>query len=480
MGNSEDRHLINLSLFIGFERKRELMIRNLAKLVKGSYHNQHARCSVLNFLEAALQAVDPRLLVQKALTCNDNLLSFARKHLKLDAIDGIYVIGAGKASGRMAEATETLLEDHINGGLVIVPKTNITDYRLEYIELLGGGHPTPNHSNTQATQQLLTFLKEIPNDALILSLFSGGGSALLTLPTPPITLQDLQHVTRLLLQSGLPIIQINTIRKHLSQVKGGQLASHIYPRHHWGLLISDVPGDQLDMVASGPTFPDSTTFADVNNILKTNHLWEHLPIPIREHFTKGLNGEISDTPKPGDPIFESSTHKLIGSNLDACNAALASAKANQYPARILTTDCQGEAREVGEKLGKIAQNLAKQAKPQVYIIGSETTVTVRHEGKGGRNTELITAALSYLQGTEGLAIASLATDGIDGPTDAAGAIGDGDSFHRAASLNLSPLQLLTTNNTYSLFHALDDLLITGPTHTNVRDITIIYWGGSTR
>lgn len=456
------------------------MIRNLPKLVKGSHPNQHARRRVLNFLEAALQAVDPRLLVQQALTRNDNLLSFAHKQLRLDVIDGIFVIGAGKASGRMAEVTETLLEDHINGGLVIVPKTNIADYRLKYIELFGGGHPTPNRSNTQATQQLLAFLKEVPDDALILSLFSGGGSALLTFPTPSISLQDLQQVTRLLLHSGLPIDQINTVRKHLSQVKGGQLASHIYPCHHWGLLISDVPSDQLDMIASGPTLPDPTTFADVTDILKTNHLWEQLPIPVREHITKGLNGEISDTPKPGDPIFETSTHKLIGSNQDACNAALASAKAQQYPARILTTDCQGEAREVGTKLGQIAQNLSKQAKPQVYIIGSETTVTIRHEGKGGRNTELITAALSYLQGTEGLAIASLATDGIDGPTDAAGAIGDGDSFRRATSLNLSPPQLLTANNTYSLFQALDDLLITGPTHTNVRDITIICWTGSTR
>jgi glycerate-2-kinase len=454
------------------------MIRNLPSLIKGSPRTQQARRLALNLLDAALTAVDPHILVPKALRIENKALHFSNTQLRLDEFDGIYVVGAGKASGRMAEAIETLLHDHISDGVIIVPDSTVKDFSLNFVRIHPGGHPLPTNASILATQQLLDFIAHVPQDALVISAFSGGGSALLTLPAPTISLTDLQKMTHLLLHSGATIRETNTIRKHLSQVKGGQLARHIHPRHHLGLLLSDVPGDQLDVIASGPTLPDSTTFNDVVALLDAYQLWKRIPSSVRNLIRSGIEGTIPETPKPRDPIFESSYHQVIGTNRDACQAVMTYATREQAIARILTTECQGEAREVGEKLGILAQHLTTQPNTQVLVAGSETTVTVQNEGKGGRNTEIVAAALPYLRGTEGLVIVSLATDGIDGPTDAAGAIADGQSLQRANALNLSSAHHLDAHETYRLFHALDDLLITGPTRTNVRDVTIIVWIGA--
>ncbi len=456
------------------------MIRNASALIKGTPRTQEARRLVITLLNAALDAVEPQRLVQKALQLKNGSLRFSTKHLEINALNDIYVIGAGKAAGRMAEATEDILKDHITGGLIIVPETTINEYSLDVVRVLSGGHPVPSITSIKATRQLLDVISQSPTNALVINLISGGGSALLTLPASTITLKDLQQTNEVLLRSGMSIHQINTVRKHLSQIKGGQLAAHIHPRHHWTLLVSDVPGEHLAMIASGPTLPDSTTFSDARTLLDKHQLWNQLPTSVQNHITLGVHGIVPDTPKPQDPIFFQSVHQLIGSNQDACQAVESQAKNEHFEARILTTDCQGEAREVGAQLGRLAKQLTIQNKPQVLLVGSETTVTVRHEGKGGRNTELITAAIPYLQETDGLVIASLATDGIDGPTDAAGAIADGNSYQRAQKLNLSPSQFLETNSTYHLFAGLDDLLFTGPTHTNVRDITLILWVGTTK
>jgi glycerate-2-kinase len=454
------------------------MIRNIPELIKGPPRTQYARQRALALLNVALTAANPHHLVEEAIKVTEHTLQLANTELPLADINGIYIIGAGKATGRMAEATEELLKDHIFGGLIVVPENTTAAYTLSQISIREGGHPEPTQSSIDATQHLLDFIDQIPNDALILSLFSGGGSALLAAPTPPLTLTDLQHTTNHLMQSGLPIEQLNTVRKHLSQVKGGHLASHIHPRQHWGLLLSDVPGDQLNLIASGPTLPDSTSFSDVVQIFDTHALWDRLPTSVKDHITAGTEGKLKDTPKPNDPIFNRSTHHLIGSNQLACQAILEQAQHEHFTSRILTTDCQGEARQVGDHLGALAKKLTQEPSPQVLIVGSETTVTIRHEGKGGRNTELLAAALIHLEGKEGLVIASIATDGIDGPTDAAGAIADSLSTTRAKALNISPSQLLETNNTYTLFHTLEDLIITGLTHTNVRDVTVILWSGT--
>lgn len=450
-----------------------LKIRNSSELIKGSLVNKEARRITLEILEAALAAANPSQMVYNALQIKESQLSLGNQRINLKKTNGVYLVGAGKATGRMAEAVEEILGDHITDGIIIVPPNTTEDYTLNRVQIREGGHPLPTNTSVSATKQCITLIENSPEDALLLSLFSGGGSALFTLPVINITLEDLQHTTTLLLQAGVPIDGINTLRKHLSQIKGGQFALQVHPRRHWNLLVSDVPGDQLDMIASGPTLPDPTTYHAASKILAEYQLWEKIPQRVREHIQAGLNRTVQETPKPDHPVFERIVNRLIGSNYDACNAALKLAQQKGFNARILTTDCQGEARQVGEKLGVLAQRLTSKEDPQVVIVGSETTVTLRHPGKGGRNTELIAAALPFIQDHEGLVIASIATDGIDGPTQYAGAIADSDSFDRAQSLNIQPEELLNQNNTFTLFQALNDHIETGPTHTNVRDITII-------
>ena len=454
------------------------MIRNASTLIKGSSTTQKARRITINLLNTALVAVDPRLLVKNALKMKKGSIQIGTYSFNLDKVSGVFVVGAGKATGRMAEATEELLKDYITDGLIIVPEKTVNEYSLDVIQVQEGGHPVPTQSSIDATKQLLEMISNSPTASLTLTLFSGGGSALLTLPSPGITLKNLQHTNELLLRSGMSIHKVNTVRKHLSQVKGGLLANHIHPRRHIGLLLSDIPSEQLDMIASGPTLPDPSRFSDVYNLLEEQKLWNQLPTSVQHHISAGVQKKITETPKPNNPIFGQSIHLLIGSNQDACNAVQELAKREKFGTRILTTNCQGEARVVGDQLGQLARQIISHPQPQVVIVGSETTVTVHHEGLGGRNTELVTAALPHLQGVKGLVIASLATDGIDGPTDAAGAIADGDSYHRAQTLGQSPTTSLEAHSTYDFFQALDDLLITGPTNTNVRDITLILWTGT--
>lgn len=450
-------------------------IRNKNDLIKGSPKTQHARKIALDLLEVALTAADPQQMVRQSIKFENHILRFASHKLDLDALNGVFVIGAGKASGRMAEAIEALLSDCISGGLIIVPENTVNYFMLERVEIQGGGHPLPTDQSITSTRALLKLITSSPTDALIISLISGGGSSLLSLPASPLTVQDIQQITTLLMESGVPITEMNTIRKHLSDIKGGYLSSQIYPRQHISLLISDIPTDQLDMIASGPTLPDSTTFQDAAEILTKYSLWSVVPPRVKKRIKDGIQGSIPDTPKPTDPIFSSTLTELIGNNRLVCEAAQQAAQQMNLTAQIIATDWQGEAREIGQKIGELANRLPNTDMPQVIIIGSETTVTVSHPGKGGRNTELITATLPFLKRYDGLVVASLATDGIDGPTPYAGAIADHESIQRATTLNLSPTELLETNSTYTLFEALNDHILTGPTHTNVRDITIVVY-----
>lgn len=451
------------------------MIQNKSTLVKGSSLAQRARQMALDFLDTALVAVQPQRFIKGALQLKGDFLRLFDNKIRLTNVNGIYVVGAGKATGRMAEAIESLLGDKIRDGLVIVPE-NITEaYSLSRIRIRGGGHPIPNKASVKTTQELLHLIQQSPENALILCLISGGGSALLSLPAKTISLKDLQQTHSILVKSGAPIEAINTVRKHLSQIKGGQLAVQAFPRPLWTLLISDVTGDQLDVIASGPTVPDSTTFRMAAQVLDDFQLWKQVPSTVHHRIERGITGRIPETPKPGHPAFKHVVNQIIGSNQNACDAILTAAQKKGIYAQILTTDCQGEAREVGAKLGHLAQRLTQEkgTAPCLIIIGSETTVTVRHQGKGGRNSELVTAAMPFLQNQEGLVLASLATDGIDGPTEYAGAIADGASYQRAIKRGLSPEDALKQNTTYQLFAALDDHILTGNTHTNVRDVTVI-------
>lgn len=450
-------------------------IRNASELIKGSPLTRQARRIAVQLLEAGLAAADPRHLVQRALKRRGRLLRFGDAKLSLEQQAAIYVVGAGKATGRMAEATESILKDQIADGLIIVPQGTEHDFKLSRIRVARGGHPVPTPEGCAATQAMLDLVTHAPAEALILCLISGGGSALTALPTPPVTLEDLQVTYKFLVQSGAPIDAMNAVRKHLSLVAGGQLALAAYPRRLWSLLISDIPYDRLDVIGGGPTLPDPSSFADAAQMLRRFELWDRVPSRVRQHIENGVSGRLRETLKSADPIFTRVVNRLIGSNRDACETIRQAAQKRGFRARLLTTDCQGEAREVGAKLARLAVKTHEEARDatQVVIIGSETTVTVRHPGKGGRNSELVAAAMKQLQNHPGLVVASLATDGIDGPTEYAGAIVDETSYSRALQLSHSPEDALTRNATYSLLQALNDHILTGPTHTNVRDVTVI-------
>jgi hydroxypyruvate reductase len=313
---------------------------------------------------------------------------------------------------------------------------------------------------------------------LVIALLSGGGSALMVMPVKGVQLRDLQALTGQLLASGATINEINTVRKHLSAVKGGQLARIAAPAEMLTLILSDVVGSPLDVIASGPTVPDESTFEMAWEVLDRYGLWGKVSSAVRDHLDAGRRGRILETPKPGDPIFERVTNVIIGDNTIAANAALKKAQALDYNALLLSTYIEGEAREVAQVFAGIAREIKASGRPVsapgCVIAGGETTVTLQGTGKGGRNMELALAAGIGIEGLDNVIIAALATDGTDGPTDAAGAIVDGNTVARARTQNLDPREYLRRSDSHHFFEQLGDLIITGPTNTNVNDLIFVF------
>jgi glycerate 2-kinase len=303
-------------------------------------------------------------------------------------------------------------------------------------------------------------------------LVSGGGSALMPLPVHGVTLNDDGRVTALLLRSGASIEEINTVRKHLSQIKGGRLAERLYPATVLTLIISDVVGDRIDSVASGPTSPDPTTYGDAEQVLKKYHLWSQIPKDPRRIIIQGLKGLQAETPKPRNKIFKRVHNLIVGSNRASCLAAATALRKAGYRTRVLSIEITGEAREAGGILGSIANDMQDNS-PAALVAGGETTVTVKGSGRGGRNQELALSAAVRINGSEGVVVGSFATDGIEGQTDAAGAIVDGTTVKRGLKLRMDPGDYLKKNDSYSYLSRLNDLVVTGPTGTNVNDIMIL-------
>jgi hydroxypyruvate reductase len=332
----------------------------------------------------------------------------------------------------------------------------------------------------QGAEALLQVAQQAGADDLVLCLLSGGGSALLPAPSPGITLAEKQQVTGLLLECGASIDEINAIRKHLSRLKGGQLARLVWPATLITLMLSDVVGDRLDVIASGPTVPDPTTYHDCLEIISRYDLLPRLPVSVRGHLQRGQAGELAETPKATDPAFVGSQTVLIGSNRMALQAACAEAQARGYKTLLLSSSLQGETRHIARMhaaIGReIQQSGAPLAPPACVITGGETTVTLRGDGLGGRNQEFALAAALDIAGLESVVVLSAGTDGTDGPTPAAGALADGSTVARAQALGLAPQICLRRNDSYHFFHALDDLFITGPTGTNVMDMHILLVG----
>ena len=421
---------------------------------------------------AGVKAVDPERAVQKYVRRQGNQLFVGDCSYILDKYKRIFLIGAGKGTAPMAKALEDILGERLTKGLIIVKYGH--GIPLEKTRILEADHPIPDDAGLRATKELLRQAQECTKEDLILCAFSGGGSALLPAPLSPITLDQKQTTTRLLLECGATIDEINAIRKHLSRSKGGWLAKEAYPATIVSLLLSDVIGDRLDVIASGPTVPDESTYSDCIKIIDRYKLGDRLPKGVTDYFIKGAAGSLPETPKPGDPVFSHVQNLIVGNNRESLLAAQERALSLGYNTIVLSSQIEGEAREVAQVFGAIGKEISQAnlpiSPPACIIAGGETTVTIQGRGKGGRNQELALACAIAIDGWEGISLLSAGTDGTDGPTDAAGAIVNGTTCKRARQANLYPRDFLLGNDSYTFFESLGDLLKTGPTRTNVMDI----------
>jgi len=435
---------------------------------------------VLHAMNAALAAADPGRIIRKHLKLNGSTLHVERLQFPLKDYRRVFVIGGGKASGYMAEEVEKLLGNWITRGLVIIPDYLRARPRGRRIKYHQATHPIPTRKGMEGVLAMLRLVENISRDDLVIVVLSGGGSALMPLPVRGIGLNDEARVTSLLLKSGANINEINNVRKHLSQVKGGRLAARLYPATVLTLIISDVVGDKIDAIASGPTAPDPTTYHDAENILKKYDLWSQIPENARRVVTSGLSGSLPETPKRKNKVFRRVHNVIVGNNRASCLAAASAMTKAGYKTQVLSLQITGEASEAGLIFGSIVRDIRENslpfAPPAAFVVGGETTVTARGKGKGGRNQELALAAAVKIRGSEEVVVGSFATDGIEGRTDAAGAVADGSTINRGLKLGMDPEEFLRTNDSYHYFSRLKDLVITGPTGTNVNDIMIVAAG----
>lgn len=433
------------------------------------------RQAAVKIFRAALQAADPEAAIFRHVALKGRVLRAGRMRYRLDEFERILVVGAGKAGAAMARAVERLLGRRITAGWVNV-KYGHTG-KTQRVRLHECGHPVPDEAGVEGAQQIARLVQQAGERDLVICLISGGASALMPLPAAPVTLEEKQATTRLLLACGANIHEINAVRKHISAIKGGQLARLAYPARVLSLLLSDVIGDDLDVIGSGPTAPDRSTFADARSVLQKYGIYDRVPASVRQRIEAGLRGEIPETPKPGDAEFQRTHNLIVGSNRLAIDAAARRARDLGFKPLVLSTFIEGETREVARVHAAIVKEVrasGRPARPPLCLIsGGETTVTIRGDGLGGRNQEFVLAAALELAGLPGVVVLSAGTDGTDGPTDAAGAIADGETVARAQRLDLDPQAFLANNDSYHFFEPLGDLVKTGPTNTNVMDVRIL-------
>ena len=434
---------------------------------------------IARILSAGLRAVEPGEAVRRFMHRENNQLMVGDRGYDLDGFRRVLVVGTGKAGVPMTEAVVNLLGNRLYSGLVIV-KEGYTSGSLQIgaVSIAEAGHPIPDQRGLQASERMIELLKDTETEDLVICLLSGGGSALMTSPSNDISIQEMQNLTQTLLASGANINQINTIRKHLEQLKGGKLARLAAPGQLVSLILSDVVGDELTTIASGPTVSDPTTFEDAYKILESYDLIQQVPSSIIAYLQRGVRSVEPETPKSGDPIFDRVQNWIIGSNKRAAEAALIQAQKEGFNTALLTTYLQGEARYAGHFLSSIAWQITQSnqpvSKPACLVIGGETTVTLQGNGMGGRNQEMALGAVQDLAGLPGIVMICIASDGGDGPTDAAGAVVTGETLKRARQAGLDPTDFLEANNSYHFFDPLGDLIKTGPTQTNVNDLAFIF------
>ncbi len=441
------------------------------------------RKHALQIFQAALAAADPQQAVLRHLKFDGRVLTAGRRRYSLARFDRIQVIGAGKASAAMAAAVERLLGRRVSGGIVNVPEGMKT--RLRRIELNPSEHPIPGEHGVAGAQRIEQIAREAGVRDLLICVFSGGASALMPDPVEHLSLADLQRLTQRLLKSGATIQELNTVRKHLSRLKGGQLARLAAPATVIALLLSDVVGDDPAVIGSGPTAPDSSTLVDAIAVLekygiravkKGTDRSVHTGATTYNHRVVGGDRVVSplfhETPKPGDPAFARVQNLIVGSNRQAIDAAARRARELGYRALVLSTSIEGEAREVARQQAALVERMgrSKLRNPVCILSGGETTVTVRGTGLGGRNQEFVLAAIIALQNSGPATIFSAGTDGIDGPTSAAGAMADEHTLDRARELDMDPQRFLDRHDSYHFFQPLGALITTGTTGTNVMDV----------
>ncbi len=428
-----------------------------------------------NFFDAALKSVDPWHAVDSRLSLEAGVLSTGEHQIELPEEGRVWVFGIGKASAKMARCVEMKLNDRIHDGLIIVPYGTETD--LEILQSFESAHPLPDSNSYACSLELVSMMKQVQPDDVVLFLLSGGASALSCIPSGDLEVRDIRETTQILLNSGATIHEINAIRRHLSEAKGGKLARHLPECNVLQLLISDVPGNALNDIGSGPMTTDPSTFNDALIILKKYQLQERVPSCVLNHLKKGRNGEIPETVKKPDQ-FRANIHSTIiaSSDITADKAAEAAEKSG-YNAKVYNPSYSGETRKIakwiaGQAIDVLSRNTPV-AKPAALIFHGESYPNVTGSGVGGRNQELALAFGLAVEGQHNISILSAGTDGVDGPTDAAGAICDSETALKARDKGLEPESFLINNDSNSFFSAMNTLVKTGPTGTNVMDLQIV-------
>jgi len=432
------------------------------------------RKHALEIYKEAVEAANPKKCVLDYLNLENEVLSIDAKTYNLKEFDSIYTIAFGKAAAAMAEGVEEVLGERLTGGMVISNSSPEKKFNKLGFHLCG--HPVPDERSVSAANDVMSILGTAGEKDLVIFLISGGGSALLSMPSPGLTLDDTRKATEALLRSGVDKNGLNAVRKHISQIKGGGLLKKALPARVVTLILSNVVSDKLDTIASGPTVPDSTTYEDAWRVVEALNIEHQLPPQVVVHLEDGRNGELPETLKEGEFDPEMVQTLIVGSNIKSLMAAQKKANEYGYNPLMLSSQISGEAKEVAKVIAGIAFDVERSdipvKKPSCIIFGGETTVTVHSMGKGGRSTE---TALSFCMEIIGHNVVGLFcdTDGVDGPIDAAGAICDGQSRLNARKINVSAREHLAQNNSYDFFDKLGDLIITGPTGTNVMDIGIV-------
>jgi hydroxypyruvate reductase len=432
------------------------------------------RRDVFAIFQDGLRAVEPSEAIHRYCKREKDLLILGNRTYDLNDYNNILVVGAGKATAAMAMAMEDLLKYDLSEGLICVKYGHTAP--LKKIRIVEAGHPIPDTNGQSASAQILKMVQKLGDKDLVIVLLSGGGSALLPLPVQGISLKEKQDASNTLINCGATIHEINALRKHISRIKGGRLAQAAYPAKVATLILSDVVGDNLDVIASGPTVPDVSTFSQCREVIERYGIAEQLPAAIVAHLKMGQNKAVPETPKTAHLDWNHVYNLIVGSNMDAIAAAGKKAQTLGYNTLILSSRIEGETRTVAQVHGAIAREILANSHPlsapACLLSGGETTVTLKGNGLGGRNQEFALAAAIDIEGAEHIVVLSGGTDGTDGPTDAAGAIVDGTTVERGKEAGMEIRHHLKNNDAYPFFKRLNDLLMTGPTQTNVMDLHI--------